>query len=135
MEPNNVSLHRWAWQHSLQIVDYTYWVDGAPSESSIEKDCLLMSAQDSFMWSDQSCEQALAAPLCQREAGGMTTPTPTETPTPSTTEAVPSNLSKLAIQKSDCLVVWWLALLLNILLSLSFSLDSPDSPLNLVNLV
>lgn len=56
------------------------------------------------MWSDQSCEQALAAPICQRESGGMTTPTQTatptaeststQTPTPTTqetTEAVPSN--------------------------------------------
>ena len=66
-----------------------------------------MSAQDSLMWSDQSCKQALAAPICQRESGGMTTPTQTaeststHTPTPTTqgtTEAVPSNESKLAIQ-------------------------------------
>lgn len=65
-----------------------------------------MSAQDSFMWSDQSCEQALAAPLCQRETGGMTTAesTPTHTPTSTaeittqgTTEAEPSNPSVILL--------------------------------------
>ena len=55
------------WTHSRDEVTYTHWAKGADSNHNDHNDCVRMTKDDDFKWSDTDCVFTKAAPICERD--------------------------------------------------------------------
>ena len=55
------------WAHSRDEVAYTHWAKGAATNHNDHNDCVQMTKDDDFKWSDTDCVFTKAAPICERD--------------------------------------------------------------------
>ena len=55
------------WTHSRDEVTFTHWAKGAATNHNDHNDCVRMTKDDDFRWSDTDCVFTKAAPICERE--------------------------------------------------------------------
>jgi len=74
---------RWIWQSALEEAVYTDWAEGFPIDDGVENNCASMKAENDLKWSDESCTDTRASPICETEdvlANPTTNDPPSTTP-------------------------------------------------------